>query len=95
MAHRKPKNRIVNSGDKMKGSYLGPEFSQDQIENELKSLGAKFDVLNYENLINKTSELLTKEKAIGWFQGRMEFGPRALGNRSIIADPRSDREKKS
>ena len=89
------KNRIVNSGDKMKGSYLGPEFSQDQIENELKSLGAKFDVLNYENLINKTSELLTKEKAIGWFQGRMEFGPRALGNRSIIADPRSDRMQKN
>ena len=89
------KNRIVNSEDKMKGSYLGPEFSQDQIENELKSLGAKFDVLNYENLINKTSELLTKEKAIGWFQGRMEFGPRALGNRSIIADPRSDRMQKN
>ena len=89
------KNRIVNSGDKMKGSYLGPEFSQNQIENELKSLGAKFDVLNYENLINKTSELLTKEKAIGWFQGRMEFGPRALGNRSIIADPRSDRMQKN
>ena len=59
----------------MCGSYLGTEFTPDQIENDLKSVGANFDVLNYENMINKTAELLADEKAIGWFQGRMEFGP--------------------
>ena len=89
------KERIVRSSDEMCGSYLGTEFTQDQIENDLKSVGANFDVLNYENMINKTAELLANEKAIGWFQGRMEFGPRALGNRSIIADPRSDKMQKN
>ena len=82
--------RIVNPNDDMKGSYLGSEFSQEQIEKELKSVGANFDIFDYENLINKTSDYLSNEKAIGWFQGRMEFGPRALGARSILADPRSD-----
>ena len=67
--------RKVNLNDDMKGSYLGPEYTQEQIESELKSAGANFDVLDYDNLINKTSENLSKEKAIGWFQGRMEFGP--------------------
>ena len=89
------KERVVSSSDEMYGSYLGTEFSQDQIENDLKSIGANFDVLDYENMINKTAELLADEKAIGWFQGRMEFGPRALGNRSIIADPRSDKMQKN
>ena len=89
------KERVVRSSDEMCGSYLGTEFTQDQIENDLKSVGANFDVLNYENMINKTAELLADEKAIGWFQGRMEFGPRALGNRSIIADPRSDKMQKN
>ena len=83
--------RIVNSSDDMKGSYLGPEFTQDQIISELNLIGANFDTVDYENLINQTSEYLSKEKAIGWFQGRMEFGPRALGNRSILGDPRSDK----
>mgnify|MGYP001221064103 CR=1 FL=1 len=87
--------RIVNPIDDMKGSYLGSEFSQDQIENELKLVGAKFDKVDYKNLINKTSEFLSDEKAIGWFQGRMEFGPRALGGRSILGDPRSDKMQKS
>ena len=82
--------RIVNPNDDMKGSYLGSEFSQEQIEKELKVVGANFDIVNYENLIDKTSDYLSNEKAIGWFQGRMEFGPRALGARSILADPRSD-----
>ncbi len=87
--------RKINFNDDMKGSYLGSEYSQDHIEKELKSLGAHFDVLNYEDLINKTSEYLSNEKAIGWFQGRMEFGPRALGGRSILGDPRSEKMQKN
>ena len=87
--------RSVNSNDDMKGSYLGTEFKQDEIERELKSVGAKFETFKYEELINETAELLSNEKAIGWFQGRMEFGPRALGGRSILADPRSDKMQKN
>jgi len=87
--------RIVNSSDDMKGSYLGNEFTQNEIEKELKTAGAKFETLNYEDLIDKTAEFLSNEKAIGWFQGRMEFGPRALGARSILGDPRSDRMQKN
>ena len=87
--------RIINLNDDMAGSYLGPEFSQDQIEYELKSIGAIYEVVNYRNLIEKTSDYLSKEKAIGWFQGRMEFGPRALGGRSILGDPRSDKMQKN
>ena len=87
--------RIINLNDDMAGSYLGPEFSQDQIEYELKSIGAIYEVVNYKNLIEKTSDYLSKEKAIGWFQGRMEFGPRALGGRSILGDPRSDKMQKN
>ncbi len=87
--------RLVNLNDDMKGSYLGTEFSQEEIEKELKSAGANFETLEYNDLINKTSEFLLNEKAIGWFQGRMEFGPRALGCRSILADPRSDKMQKN
>ena len=87
--------REVNLKDDMKGSYLGTEFSQEEIEKELKLIGAKFEKVNYKDLINKTSEFLSNEKAIGWFQGRMEFGPRALGNRSILGDPRSDKMQKN
>ena len=87
--------REINSKDKMKGSYLGNEFKQDEIEKELKIAGANFETLNYDELINKTAELLSNEKAIGWFQGRMEFGPRALGARSILGDPRSDKMQKN
>lgn len=88
-------SRAVNIDDDMKGSYLGCEFNQDQIEKELKSIGANFETVDYEELINKTSNFLSDEKAIGWFQGRMEFGPRALGARSIIGDPRSDKMQKN
>ena len=88
------KKRTVKENDKMKGAYLGDEFSQEQIEEELSQLGAKFETLKYNDLIDKTSELISKENAIGWFQGRMEFGPRALGNRSILGDPRSDKMQK-
>ena len=87
--------REVNSNDSMKGSYLGTEFNQEEIEKELKSIGAHFRKVNYEDLIDKTSEFLSDEKAIGWFQGRMEFGPRALGGRSILGDPRSDKMQKN
>ena len=87
--------RLLNATDNMKGSYLGTEFTQNEIEDELVSLGANFQTFNYDDLINKTADLLSNEKAIGWFQGRMEFGPRALGGRSIIGDPRSDKMQKN
>ena len=87
--------RILNKSDSMKGSYLGCEFNQQQIEEELNSLGANFQTFEYESLIDKTAEILANEKAIGWFQGRMEFGPRALGGRSILGDARSDKMQKN
>ena len=89
------KERLVNQNDDMNGSYLGAEFSQEQIEYELKSIGANYEKFDYENLIDKTATYLSNEKIIGWFQGRMEFGPRSLGNRSILADPRSDEMQKN
>ena len=82
------KRQIVKT-DSMNGSYLGPQFTDDQIENELKSCGANYKKLTQDQIINDTAKALSEEKAVGWFQGRMEFGPRSLGNRSIIADPRS------
>ncbi len=87
--------REINPNDDMKGSYLGEEFSQSEIEKELSSLGANYKTLDYDDLINKTSEILSDEKAVGWFQGRMEFGPRALGGRSILGDPRSENMQKN
>ena len=87
--------RTVNLEDDMQGSYLGTEYSQEQIEKELKNIGANFEILKYEDLIDKTAEYLANEKAIGWFQGRMEFGPRALGARSILGDPRSELMQKN
>tara|TARA_Y100001970_G_C14081096_1_gene774736 strand:+ start:1 stop:972 length:972 start_codon:yes stop_codon:yes gene_type:complete len=87
--------RITSFKDNMQGSYLGTDFNQDEIEKELKSVGANFEILSYEKLIDKTAILLSNEKAIGWFQGRMEFGPRALGGRSILGDPRSDTMQKN
>ena len=87
--------RNISSEDSMKGSYLGTEFSQEQIEKELVLLGANFENFNYNDLIDKTSEYLSNQKAIGWFQGRMEFGPRALGSRSILGDPRSDKMQRN
>ena len=87
--------RSVNLNDDMKGAYLGNEYNQKEIERELTALGANFETLNYDELINRTAELLSNEKAIGWFQGRMEFGPRALGGRSILGDPRSDKMQKN
>ncbi len=87
--------RVVNPDDDMQGSYLGPEYSQYEIEDELTRNGAKFDVLNEDVLMEKTALDLSLGQAIGWFQGRMEFGPRALGNRSILGDPRSEEMQKN
>ena len=81
--------RTPNPSDDMQGSLLGPEFNQNEIEKQLKDIGAKFSVLRENDLIDKAADDLSKSKAIGWFQGRMEFGPRALGSRSILGDPRS------
>ncbi len=87
--------RKINSNDDMKGSYLGPEYSEKSIEEELDKIGAKYHLLNEDELIEKTSLDLSNSKAIGWFQGRMEFGPRALGARSILGDPRSPEMQKN
>jgi carbamoyltransferase len=87
--------RDINPNDNMNGSYLGNEFSQIEIEKELSSIGANFKTFNYDDLIDKTSDILSEEKAVGWFQGRMEFGPRALGGRSILGDPRSESMQKN
>ncbi len=81
--------------DKMKGSYLGPSFNNDEIEEELKKLGGNYKKLNEEEILRSAALELSKGKTIGWFQGRMEFGPRALGARSIIADPRSESMQKT
>ncbi|MDR3163165.1 MAG: carbamoyltransferase [Helicobacteraceae bacterium] len=81
--------RVINDGDSMKGSYLGPSFSADEAAKRLTKVGAAFETLDEETLLDRVVSALCEGKAIGWFQGRMEFGPRALGARSIIADPRS------
>ena len=94
--HIELSNQKQNKGiDQMNGSYLGPEFKNEEIEKKLSDLGAKFHFLNDNELINKTATDLSKGNGIGWFQGRMEFGPRALGGRSIIADPRSETMQKN
>ena len=86
--------RKIDLNDSMKGSYLGPEYSQKEIEEQLNKTGAKYEIFKDEELLDKAASDLSKEEAIGWFQGRMEFGPRALGGRSILADPRSSKMQK-
>jgi carbamoyltransferase len=88
------KRKILKT-DSMNGSYLGPQFTDDQVEDELKSVGANYKKLTLDQVIKDTAKALSEEKAVGWFQGRMEFGPRSLGNRSIIADPRSEKMQKN
>ena len=83
----KSEPRSVNSGDTMHGAYLGPEFSNQEIEQRLTAAGAKLESVDEVQLIERTTDALAEGKAIGWFQGRMEFGPRALGNRSILRRP--------
>jgi len=88
-------SRKILKTDSMNGSYLGPQFTDDEVENELKNCGANYKKLNLDQIIKDTAKILSEEKAVGWFQGRMEFGPRSLGNRSIIADPRSEKMQKN
>ncbi len=83
------RRRLPGAGDAMQGSLLGPEFSDTEIEATLKSHSAVYQRLDDETLLQRTVDLLQQEKVVGWVQGRMEFGPRALGNRSILGDPRS------
>ena len=80
--------------DSMRGSYLGPSYSNDEIRAALGAHGATFEELNEATLLDVAAEALANRKSLGWFQGRMEFGPRALGNRSILADPRSPEMQK-
>ena len=88
--HLELKNeRNINPNDNMNGSYLGPKFKNNIIEKELKSLGANFKKYREDEIINILAKEISEEKTVGWFQGRMEFGPRSLGGRSILADPRS------
>jgi carbamoyltransferase len=88
---KKPREAVK---DQMQGSYLGPKFNDTEIESELRRLNANYKKMTDENLIETTAKELSNEKTVGWFQGRMEFGPRALGGRSIIADPRSEKMQK-
>jgi carbamoyltransferase len=83
------------AADSMYGSYLGPKYEQADIELRLNNAGGRFSVLSDQDLISNTVQALVDEKAVGWFQGRMEFGPRALGARSILGDPRSAAMQKS
>ena len=87
--------RMVSKKDDMKGSYLGPSYNDNLIKAELANLGAIFTKIPTEEIASTTANLLAENNAIGWFQGRMEFGPRALGSRSILADPRSEKTQKN
>jgi carbamoyltransferase len=87
--------RKVAATDGMSGAFLGPEFSQDEIERRLSAVGARFSVLNQADVVATTAKALADQLAVGWFQGRMEFGPRSLGARSILGDPRSPTMQKN
>jgi carbamoyltransferase len=95
-SHAEAKPRVASSEmDAMQGAYLGPEFSDDEIAECLTDLGACFHRLDEADLIAQTAAALADGQAVGWFQGRMEFGPRALGGRSILADPRGQETQKT
>ena len=89
--HSKQPRKVCPNCDSMKGSYLGPEFAPDEIESFLKETGAPYVRLDGPEMSNRVADILADEKIVGWFNGRMEFGPRALGARSILGDPRSPR----
>jgi carbamoyltransferase len=89
--HLKQPRKVTPGRDSMAGAYLGPEFTDDEIEARLRELGAKFTRMERDALNTEVASQLADEKIIGWFNGRMEFGPRSLGNRSILGDPRSPR----
>ena len=88
--HQQPRS-TNGSGDAMSGSYLGPAFSNEEIEKRLIALDAHYERLDDEVLFAEVANALASEKVVGWFQGRMEFGPRALGGRSLLGDPRSEK----
>ena len=92
--YRELKNPRKIFKDQMKGSYLGPKFNKISIIEKLKALNANFKELNTKDIVLRTAKELANNKTVGWFQGRMEFGPRALGGRSILADPRSEKMQK-
>lgn len=83
--------RRVNGGDSMHGAYLGPRFTDAEIQSQLDAVGAKYRRMDEGSLMPEVARHLSEEHVVGWFQGRMEFGPRALGGRSILGDPRSRR----
>jgi carbamoyltransferase len=87
--------RDVKKSDSMRGSYLGPAYTQQDIEGRLTKCSAKFETFTEKVMLEKTSQALAEGKAVGWFQGRMEFGPRSLGGRSILGDPRSENMQKT
>src|SRR4029079_12614684 len=88
-------DRKVETPDAMQGAYLGPQFSQAEIERRLRDAGAVFTVMPQDGVVDASAKALADGKAVGWFQGRMEFGPRALGGRSILGDPRSETMQKT
>lgn len=89
------KPRVPNSEDSMKRSFLGPRYNQSAIEEQLLACGATFDVVTEGEMIDQTAQALADGKAVGWFQDRMEFGPRSLGGRSILGDARSETMQKT
>ncbi len=94
--HHEDRPRKASAGrDAMKGAYLGPSYTQSEIETRLSAASAKFSVVDDEALIEETARALAAGQAVGWRQGRLEFGPRALGASSILADPRSPRMQKA
>ena len=92
--HHELEKPRIEFKDNMQGSYLGPKFENNIIEQKLKSLNANYKKYTRDETISLTAKELSNEKTVGWFQGRMEFGPRALGGRSILADPRSEKMQK-
>ncbi|MEZ7881006.1 MAG: carbamoyltransferase C-terminal domain-containing protein, partial [Rhodospirillales bacterium] len=92
--HKDGPRTVPQSGDAMQGSYLGPSYDDDDVTKRLEAAGAKFETLTEEKMIDITAQALADGKAIGWFQGRMEFGPRALGGRSFLGDARSPEMQK-
>ena len=87
--------RSAAADDGMSGAFLGPQFSQSEIERRLTAVGARFTVLSEDQMVEATAKALSDQLAVGWFQGRMEFGPRSLGARSILGDPRSPAMQKN
>jgi carbamoyltransferase len=87
--HAKRPRHVNGAMDAMRGGYLGPQFANDEIERRLRAAGAVFEVLDDQRILQESADALAGGKALGWFQGRMEFGPRALGARSILGDARS------